>query len=89
MSRVTCHVSRVTCHLSHVTCQIIFFFLDKVVKLVREGLLSTGPTPSSFMSCTLVHLGWGNILQKKTNLKLLAFIVECPKNYEDGLDLCV
>ena len=34
-----CHVSRVTCHVSHVTCH-----------LSVEGLLTTGPTLSSFLS---------------------------------------
>ena len=31
------------CHVSHVTLH-----MDKVVKLVVEDLLSTGPTPASF-----------------------------------------
>jgi hypothetical protein len=55
MSRATCHdVSRVTCHVSHVTCHVshvIFFpsfFRTKWWSLSVEGLLSTGPTPSSF-----------------------------------------
>ena len=56
MSRVTCHLSRVTCHMSHVTCLMshvmffCFFFLIKWRSLSVEGLLSTGPTPSSFVS---------------------------------------
>ena len=62
VSRVTCHVSRVTCHVSHVTCHVSqlffvfvflsFFFIEKKLKkwwsLSVEGLLSTGPTPSSY-----------------------------------------
>ena len=61
MSHVTCHVSRVTCHVSHVIChmshvmchmsQLFFcccFFWTKWWSLAGEGLLSTGPTPSSF-----------------------------------------
>ena len=51
-----CHMSGVRCQVSgvrgHVSCVIFFlFFSDKVVKLVGavEGLLSTGPTPSSFV----------------------------------------
>ena len=48
VSRVTCHVSRVTCHMSRVTCHIFFcFFWTKWWSLSVEGLLSTGPTPSS------------------------------------------
>ena len=42
MSHVTCHVSHVPCHVSHLT-----FFLHWLSLLV-EGLLSTGPTLSSF-----------------------------------------
>ena len=60
MSCVTCHVSHVTCHLSPVTCQKKFFFdiLIHIFFLRKknwtkwwsqsvQGLLSTGPTPSS------------------------------------------
>ena len=36
-----CHVSRVMCNMSCLFC------LNIVLKLVVEGLLSTGPTPSS------------------------------------------
>ena len=62
MSRVTCNVSRVTCHMSHVMCHmsgvtchvshvIIFFFFRTIWwSLSVEGLLSTGPTPSSFIT---------------------------------------
>ena len=46
VSRVTCHVSHVTCNVSHVT--IFFLFLTKWLSLSVEGLISTGPTPSSF-----------------------------------------
>ena len=52
--RVMCHVSRVTCHVSRVTCHVsfflllFFFFWTKWWSLLVEGLLSTGPTPSSF-----------------------------------------
>ena len=50
---VMCHVSRVMCHMSHVTSQVshvnfFFFFLTKWWSLWVEGLLSMGPTPSSF-----------------------------------------
>ena len=52
VSHVTCHVSHVMCHVSHIVCHMsfiyIYFFLDKVMELVVEGLVSTGPTPSSF-----------------------------------------
>ena len=53
MSHVMCHVSHVTCHVSHVTCHVLlvtfFLFLTKLWSLSVEGLLSTGPTPSSFL----------------------------------------
>ena len=51
MCHVMCHVSRVTCHMSRVTCHMspFFFFLTKWWSLLVEGLLSTGPTPSSFL----------------------------------------
>ena len=53
MSHVMCHVSRVTCHMSRVTCHnffyYLFFFWTKWWSLSVEGLLSTGPTPSSFV----------------------------------------
>ena len=65
MSCVTCHMSCVTCHMScvmcqklRVTCQIscvkkfMFFFYKNLLSISLEGLLSTGPTPSS-LSCLL------------------------------------
>ena len=50
MSRVTCHVSRFTCHVSNVTCHIFFI---KGWSLLVDGLLSTGPNPSSLFLWTL------------------------------------
>ena len=47
MSCVICHVSRVRCQVSGVRCQVSHFFLLRL-SLLGEGLLSTGPTPSSF-----------------------------------------
>ena len=55
MSGVKCHVSGVMCHMSGVVCQVshimffcvCVFFFYKLVEPV-EGLLSTGPTLSSF-----------------------------------------
>ena len=58
----TCHVSHVTCHVSRVTCHnfflffFSFFFRTKWWSLSVEGLLSTGPTPSSFNSITILPL---------------------------------
>ena len=48
----TCHVSHFTCLMSHVTCHnfVLLFFWTKWWSLSVEGLLSTGPTPSSFVS---------------------------------------
>ena len=63
MSRVTCHMSCVTCHMSCVTCQIFYlFFFTKGWSLAGEGLLSTGPTLSSFnkfwYKCTNWNYAW-------------------------------
>ena len=52
---VTCHVSRVTCHMSHVTCHV-FFVRTKLWSLSVEGLLSTGPTPSSSRNSLITQL---------------------------------
>ena len=64
-----CHMSGVRCQVSDVRCQVPgvkcnFFLLPlfyKVVKLVGEGLLSTGHIPSSFISIIVLfvkqHLG--------------------------------
>ena len=46
---VTCHMSHVTCHMSHVTCHYYYYFLTQWWSLSVEGLLSTGPTLSSFL----------------------------------------
>ena len=47
---VTCHVSCVLCHISRVTSHMscFFVFFTNRWSLLVEGLLSTGPTPSSF-----------------------------------------
>ena len=55
MSHVTCHKSHVTCHVSHVTCHMSFFWTNWWILWV-EGLLSTGPTPSSFQVFDLKDL---------------------------------
>ena len=50
------HTTRVTCHVSHVTSHIFFFFFrTKWWTLSVEGLLSTGPTPSSLYCVCLLH----------------------------------
>ena len=57
VSHVTCHMSHVTCHLSHVTCQQKKVSLRiKLLSLLMEGLLSTGPSPSS-LSLTRHYFG--------------------------------
>ena len=54
---VTCHISHVMCHMSHVTCHMscvrsnIFF---KWWSYLAEGLLSTGPTRTSFFNQPLL-----------------------------------
>ena len=73
MSCVTCHVSHVMCHMSRVTCHVshvIFFLLlfsDKVV----EGLLSTGPTPSSFKMFSVIKSGIEHSNYWKPNTSVL------------------
>ena len=63
MSHVMCHVSEVACHMSNVMCKKInVFFLQKCLSISLEGLLSTGPTPSSLwcLLCIIRELaeGW-------------------------------
>ena len=64
---VTCHASHVTCQVSHVMCRMsqdffisfnflhYFFFLTICWSFLVEGLLSTGPTPSSSSSKASTH----------------------------------
>ena len=61
---VTCHLSCDTCHVSHVICHVshaTFCFLHIIIILLLlysqwvEGLLSTGPTLSSFASTTSIN----------------------------------
>ena len=79
-----CHMSHVMCQVSGVTCQVscvfflfflFFFFFYKVVELVVEGLLSTGPTPSSLYSLEKHNLVFLvkiiNILELLTKIRLL------------------
>ena len=54
VSHVMCHMSIVMCHVScdmrHVTCVICnIFFFTKGLRCLAEALLSTRPTPSSFI----------------------------------------
>ena len=57
LSHVMVMVSHVLCHISCVTCHRLLarghfkkkFIPDKVVRLVCKGLISTGPTLSSFL----------------------------------------
>ena len=57
MSHVTCRMAHVTCHMSRVTCN---FFLTKWWSSSVEGLLSTGPTPSSLyrLYVTILTYEW-------------------------------
>ena len=61
LSRVRCHMSCVTCQMSRVTCHmspviyIYIYFLDKVVKLVREGSVINRAYPVYFL-CSLPRL---------------------------------
>ena len=52
---VTCHMSWVTCHVSHVKCCVFFFVsFTKWWSLSVEGLLSTGCTPSSLFTKSVI-----------------------------------
>ena len=49
---VTCHMSHVTCDVSHVMCHVsnvilfyLFYFFDKVVKLIFGGSVINGAYP--------------------------------------------
>ena len=51
---VTCHISGVTCHVESLKCHLPDFFLLKKSQIgwaswYAEGMLSTRPTPSSFL----------------------------------------
>ena len=97
VSCVPCHISCVTCHLSHVTCQVsrvtfIFFFFSftKWYSSLVEGLLSTGPTPSSFRLFLIkyvlipkIYLSWlvGVLFSslKKNKLMTIQFQSDCNR----------
>ena len=53
MLHVTCHMSNIPCHMSCVTCY--FFLQTKWWSLLVEGLLSTGPTQSSWWTFIILH----------------------------------
>ena len=50
MSHFTCRLSCFTFQVSHVTCFFLFFSFRKWWSQFVEGLLSMGPTPSSFQT---------------------------------------
>ena len=67
VSPFTCHLSPVTCHLSHVKkISFTFFFIKKkyiYIYILKnwwswsvEGLLSTGPTPSSLITFIFIKM---------------------------------
>ena len=74
-----CHMSRVmTCHVSRVTCNFFSFFLllffrTKWWSLLVEGLLSTGPTPSSLLTIYTFQY----IIVRITILDLARYIHTC------------
>ena len=55
VSHVMCHMSCVAYHMSCVVCQGVTFFFTKRLTWLVEGLLSTGPTPSSLVRTTWHH----------------------------------
>ena len=59
VSRVTCQVSAVSCRVSGVTCHyvfVLFSFQTKWLGKSVEGLLSMGPTLSSYICFTTASL---------------------------------
>ena len=78
MSCVTCHVSCVPCHLSYVMCPmscffVVAFFGPTWCSLMVEGLLSTGPYPSSLTPVSLQD--WRDWMDCKASFNTL----RCPK----------
>ena len=75
MSHARRDVSRVTCHVSHIYIYIYWFiyFWTKRWSLLVEGLLSTGPTPSSFY-LSMVLLKFSTNKKIKNNIILQGVI---------------
>ena len=79
VSPVTCHLSHVTCHLSHVkifSSERFFIIKKKILKKtwtkrwswLVEGLLSIGPTLSSFQLCCCIEMYiWEDICTLNSN----------------------
>ena len=87
MSCVTCHLS---CHLSCVTCHT--FFLGgagtKWWSLTVEGLLSTGPTPSSFTICLYLYPYFLPRLIQSIGHNVYVFVVCQPRPVTNKLIKC-
>ena len=65
---VICHVSSVTCHVSH-------FFFTKLWNYLLEGLLVTGPTPSSFPLKSLKHNSPFTVRAKYLKVCQIVFLI--------------
>ena len=83
VSCVTCHMSRVTCHMSHVFLFLfllffVFFYptknMPKWWSQLVEGLISTGPTPSSLRKLCYFRFCAGIFLACSEDEKKLFFI---------------
>ena len=90
MSHVMCHVSRATRHKSRVTCHMIRF-RTKWWSLSVKGLLSTGPTPPSFLNrlipegkCTLYSKYLGEVFFLKGELLFSSVEID---NFGVGLQI--
>ena len=57
MSGARCHVSGFRCHMSCVRCHMYFIFFPQTNwrNLLVDGLLSTGPTPSSLQAAMVLN----------------------------------
>ena len=97
LSHVMCHVSRLMCHVSPIICHLSskFIFLKKKKKIMQqqkwikgwsysiEGLLSTGPTPSSLMN-ELVNEWQRSLLASWELRKCGAAVIECHSQKGSG-----
>ena len=93
VSCVTCHMSRGTCHVAHVTCHVslfflIYFLLDKLVKLVVGGSVINGAMPSSFSEWSWIkQLGANNNQLRCSHLRIFSQL--CCPHFKNFVQACI